>query len=84
MFQQRRTFLSIFTADEIVVSAAASLTDVLKEITAGYQAKAKHTVRFNFGPSSALARQIEEGAPADLFFSAGPAHQAIRMHSDTV
>jgi len=57
-------------ADEILVSAAASLTDVLKEIAAGYQAKSKHTVRFNFGPSNGLARQIEEGAPADIFFSA--------------
>ena len=57
-------------ADEILVSAAASLTDVLKEIATGYQSKTKHTVKFNFGPSSGLARQIEEGAPADLFFSA--------------
>lgn len=57
-------------ADEILVSAAASLTDVLKEISAGYQAKAKHTLKFNFGPSNGLARQIEEGAPADIFFSA--------------
>ena len=53
-------------ADEILVSAAASLSDVLKEISGGYQAKPKHTVKFNFGPSSGLARQIEEGAPADL------------------
>ena len=57
-------------ADEILVSAAASLTDVLKEISGGYQAKSKHTIKFNFGPSNGLARQIEEGAPADLFFSA--------------
>ena len=57
-------------ADEILVSAAASLSDVLKEISGGYQAKSKHTVRFNFGPSNGFARQIEEGAPADLFFSA--------------
>src|SRR6185295_13900438 len=58
------------SADEILVSAAASLTDVLKEIATGYQAKAKQTLTFNFGPSSGLARQIEEGAPADIFFSA--------------
>jgi len=57
-------------AEEILVPAAASLTDVLKEISNGYQAKSKHTVRFNFGPSNGLARQIEEGAPADLFLSA--------------
>lgn len=57
-------------ADEILVSAAASLTDVLREISSGYQTKSKHTVKFNFGPSNGLARQIEEGAPVDLFFSA--------------
>jgi molybdate transport system substrate-binding protein len=57
-------------ADEILVSAAASLADVLKEISSGYQSKSKNTVKFNFGPSSGLARQIEEGAPADMFFSA--------------
>jgi molybdate transport system substrate-binding protein len=57
-------------ADEILVSAAASLTDVLKEIASGYHSKSKNTVKFNFGPSSGLARQIEEGAPADIFFSA--------------
>jgi molybdate transport system substrate-binding protein len=57
-------------ADEILVSAAASLTDVLKEIAIGYQSKSKNTLKFNFGPSSGLARQIDEGAPADIFFSA--------------
>src|SRR5919106_90794 len=58
------------SADEILVSAAASLTDVLKEISAAYQAKSQHKVNFTFGPSSILSRQIEEGAPADIFFSA--------------
>ena len=53
-----------------MVSAAASLTDVLNDISKGYQSKSKNTVRFNYGPSSGLARQIEEGAPADIFFSA--------------
>ena len=57
-------------ADEILVSAAASLTDVLRKSAAAYQSKSKHTVKFNFGPSNGLARQIEEGAPADIFFSA--------------
>jgi molybdate transport system substrate-binding protein len=57
-------------AEEILVSAAASLTDALNEIGRAYGAKSKNTVRFNFGPSNGLARQIEEGAPADIFFSA--------------
>lgn len=57
-------------ADEILVSAAASLTDVLKEISTAYQSKSLHKVNFTFGPSSTLSRQIEEGAPADIFFSA--------------
>ena len=57
-------------ADQILVSAAASLADVLQEISAAYQGRSKHTVKFNLGPSSGLARQIDQGAPADIFFSA--------------
>jgi molybdate transport system substrate-binding protein len=57
-------------SDEVLVSAAASLRDVLKEIGGGYQSKSKHKVNFSFGPSSILARQIDEGAPVDMFFSA--------------
>lgn len=57
-------------AEEILVSAAASLTDALNDIGRLYGQKSKDSVRFNFGPSSGLARQIEEGAPADIFFSA--------------
>jgi len=57
-------------AEEILVSAAASLTDALNDIGRSYRQKTKDSVRFNFGPSSGLARQIEEGAPADIFFSA--------------
>lgn len=61
---------SIGLAAEILVAAAASLSDVLKEISSDYQAQSKHKVKFNFGPSSGLARQIDEGAPVDIFFSA--------------
>jgi molybdate transport system substrate-binding protein len=57
-------------AEEILVSAAASLTDALNDIGRSYRQKSKDSVRFNFGPSSGLARQIEEGAPVDIFFSA--------------
>src|SRR5512147_758498 len=57
-------------ADEILVSAAASLTDVLKEMGKAYQSKSKHKLLLTLGPSNFLARQIDEGAPADMFFSA--------------
>jgi molybdate transport system substrate-binding protein len=63
-------FVKVARADEILVAAAASLTDVLKEISAAYQSKGQHKVNFTFGPSSTLARQIEGGAPADIFLSA--------------
>jgi molybdate transport system substrate-binding protein len=57
-------------ADNILVSAAASLTDSLKEIARAYQSKSKNKVAFAFASSSTLARQIEAGARADVFFSA--------------
>ncbi len=57
-------------ADEILVAAAVSLTDALKEIGASYEANGKHKISFTFGASSSLARQIDEGAPADIFISA--------------
>jgi molybdate transport system substrate-binding protein len=60
-------------AAEIHVFAAASLTDSLKELAAAYQQSSGDKIVFNFGASSTLARQIEEGAPADIFFSADEA-----------
>ncbi|TFE23363.1 molybdate ABC transporter substrate-binding protein [Cohnella luojiensis] len=57
---------------ELIISAAASLTDSLIEIQALYE-KDHGDVRliFNFGSSGTLQQQIEQGAPADLFLSAG-------------
>jgi len=52
---------------ELRVSAAASLTDVLQEIGPVYEKESGDAILFNFGASSALARQIQEGAPADMF-----------------
>jgi molybdate transport system substrate-binding protein len=67
------TAMLIASAGEVRVFAAASLTDALKEIAADYQKKTGDKIIFNFGASSFLARQIEEGAPADIFFSADEA-----------
>lgn len=55
---------------EIVVSAAASLTDVLGSLSSQAERVIGAKVLFNFGGSGALRRQIEEGAPVDVFFSA--------------
>lgn len=58
-------------SNEILVSAAASLTDVLNELAEKYQEEHPETeISFTFGGSGALQTQIEEGAPVDLFFSA--------------
>ena len=61
-------------AAELNVAAAASLTDALQEIKAAYERSGGDTIVLNLGASSALARQIEEGAPVDLFLSADEVH----------
>jgi len=60
-------------APPLTVFAAASLTDVLQQIGADYAATGAPLPRFSFAASSALARQIESGARADVFFSADQA-----------
>ncbi|HEX5399287.1 MAG TPA: molybdate ABC transporter substrate-binding protein [Verrucomicrobiae bacterium] len=60
-------------AAEITVSAAASLTDALKQIAANYEKQSGDKIIFNFGASSLLAQQIAAGAPANIFFSADEA-----------
>jgi molybdate transport system substrate-binding protein len=55
---------------QIVVFGAASLTDVLGEIATGFTRDTGIAVKTSFAASSALARQIESGATADVFFPA--------------
>lgn len=57
-------------AQGVTVFAAASLTDAMNDIAKLYAARSGVPVRNSYAASSALARQIENGAPADLFFSA--------------
>ena len=54
----------------LIVFAAASLTNVLQELGDAFTRQSSIPVKFSFAASSALARQIENGAPADVFFSA--------------
>ncbi len=57
-------------ARDVVVFAAASLKNVLDDALALYETETGSTVAVSYAGSSALARQIEQGAPADIFVSA--------------
>jgi molybdate transport system substrate-binding protein len=69
--------LTLFPAaqarETILVSAAISLTGALEEIRQTYTTAGGGDVRFNFAGSNVLARQIVNGAPADVFISADEA-----------
>ena len=57
-------------ADDVTVFAAASLTDALDRIAAQWSEETGQTAVMSYAGSSALARQIQQGAPADIFISA--------------
>lgn len=57
-------------ADEITVFAAASLKDALDQIAVKWQESHQDTLVISYAGSSQLAKQIQQGAPADLFISA--------------
>ncbi|MBP7651654.1 MAG: molybdate ABC transporter substrate-binding protein [Phenylobacterium sp.] len=54
----------------VTVFAAASLKNALDEVGVAYAAKTSGAARFSYAGSSAIARQIEQGAPADVYISA--------------
>jgi molybdate transport system substrate-binding protein len=58
------------TQEPLLVFAAASLTDSLQKVSDAYTARTGAAVKLSFAASSALARQIEAGAGADVFFPA--------------
>ncbi|WP_162653124.1 molybdate ABC transporter substrate-binding protein [Lentilitoribacter sp. Alg239-R112] len=59
------------SSDKIVIFAASSLTDVLRDIAHKYSATSPNVdVKISYASSGVLARQIEQGAPADIFISA--------------
>ena len=72
-------------AADPVVFAAASLKNALDDIAAAYTQKTGKTVTISYAGTATLVRQIEQGAPADIFFSAdmawmdyAAAHELIR------
>ncbi|MBI5938963.1 MAG: molybdate ABC transporter substrate-binding protein [Caulobacterales bacterium] len=76
----RRAFLAVAAAvaapgfaraaQPVTVFAAASLQESLTAAGAAWTARSGTPVTFSFGASSAIARQIDQGAPADVFLSA--------------
>jgi len=64
-------FLATTTqAAEVTVFAAASLKNALDDAAKAYESKSGDKIVVSYAASSALAKQIESGAPADIFFSA--------------
>ncbi|MEU8047478.1 molybdate ABC transporter substrate-binding protein [Micromonospora echinofusca] len=60
----------------VTVFAAASLTEAFTRLGRDFEASGGATVVFNFAGSAALAAQINQGAPADVFASAAPRNMA--------
>jgi molybdate transport system substrate-binding protein len=72
------------SAPPLIVSAAISLTEALEEAATAYAAAGGTPVVFNFGGSNALARQIVNGAPVDVFISADAAQMDVVEKADLV
>jgi molybdate transport system substrate-binding protein len=67
------TLLSPAFATDIRLSVAASMTDAVKELVASYEKKVEGIKLLpNFASSGSLAKQIAQGAPADIYISANP------------
>jgi molybdate transport system substrate-binding protein len=63
--------------EPVTVAAAVSLTQVLEDVAASYATAGGGPVRFNLAGSNVLARQILNGAPADVFISADEAQMDV-------
>jgi len=64
--------LPLRAAADVTVFAAASLTTALDRVAAAWTDQTGQRVTLSYAGSSALARQIQQGAPADIFISASP------------
>ncbi|NDJ58396.1 molybdate ABC transporter substrate-binding protein [Enterobacteriaceae bacterium 4M9] len=71
-------------AEKVTVFAAASLTNALQEIASQYKKEKQVEVVSSFASSSTLARQIEAGAPADVFISADQKWMDYAVEKSTI
>jgi molybdate transport system substrate-binding protein len=79
------TQLSAQAQQTLTVFAASSLTDAFNEIAAAFEAEHPGVdVIFNFGGSSALATQLVEGAPGDVFASANNSQMNVAREGDRI
>jgi molybdate transport system substrate-binding protein len=72
------------SSSPLTVSAAISLSEALEAVAVAYRAAGGTPVVFNFGGSNALARQIVNGAPVDVFISADEAQMEVVEKADLV
>ena len=66
----------------VLIFAAATLKPALDAIASAYRTMPGGEVTIAYGPTPALAKQIENGAPADIFLSADPVGRTTWRRSD--
>lgn len=77
--------MSFSTQAKLTVFAAASMTNVLEQVKMSYlKLHPKEEIDFSFASSSVLARQISQGAPADLFISANQKWMDFLAEKNTI
>src|SRR3989442_3550478 len=74
------------SAEELTLSVAISMKDAIEELGRGFsQARPGVVLRHNLGASGELSKQIEAGAPVDLFISAaGPQKDELETHGPSL
>lgn len=77
-------FSSLSASASVTVYAASSLTNVMNDIVDAYQNKTGERVRVSYAGSSSLARQIENGAPADIYLSANTKWMDYLIEKDEI
>lgn len=77
-------FSSLSVSANVTVYAASSLTNVMNDIVDEYQNETGEKVRVSFAGSSSLARQIANGAPADIYLSANSKWMDYLVEQDQI